>query len=308
MKRYVLLGMAAAAVLFAAINSCVGSSEVQELVLSDLVPGEAEGWSAADDGNLYDKEGIFRYMNGAGEVYLSYAYRRLFVREFAKDGQDNITVEIFDMGTPADAFGVFTRGRMGGPADIGQGSAYDTGYLLFWKDKYFGSIYTFRETDDSKTAILALGRAIAGAIPGEGALPDILALLPEKGMVPDSARYFHLHTCLNHHYFLSDENILGLGKETEAALADYRDGDKTGLLLLVRYPDETRAASAYESFMSIYLPEGRSAGMAKLENGKWTGATRKGSYLAVVFDATAGILAEDLLASAVGKMEGEKYE
>jgi hypothetical protein len=307
MKRFFLFGLTAL-VLLAALNSCVESREVQELVLRDLIPDNAAGWSAADEGNLYDKEGIFRYMDGAGEVYLSYAYRKLFVREFAKDGQDNITVELFDMGTPADAFGVFTRGRIGGPAGVGQGSAYDTGYLLFWKDKYFGSIYTFRETDDSKTAIMTLGRAIAEAIPVEGDLPDILALLPEKGMVPDTARYFHLHTCLNHHYFLSDENILGLGKETEAALVDYREGDKTCLLLLVRYPDKARAESAYESFMSNYLPEGKETGMAELENGKWTGAVRSGSYIAVVFDAMDATQTGELLASTVGKLEGEKNE
>lgn len=266
--------------------------------LNDLVPMEAEGWKASEKGNLYDKLGIFHYMDGAGEVYLSYAYRELFVRELAKEGEEPITIELFDMGNSYDAFGVFTRGRIGGKAGIGQGSAYDTGYLLFWKDRYFASIYTFKENEASKKAILEIGAAIAGNIHKKGPLPNMVGLLPEKNLVKDSVRYFHKHTCLNHHYFLSDENFLDLDSETEATLADYKHGDDSALLLTIRYPDDKRALAAYGRFIDIYLPEGRFSGLARLENNKWTGAGVEGGYLLVVFDAATGELAGELLSSA----------
>ncbi|MCK7482265.1 MAG: hypothetical protein M0C28_37800 [Candidatus Moduliflexus flocculans] len=89
---------------------------------------------------------IFDYIDGAGEVYRSYNMRRLVARRFHKDGRPDIVVDAFDMGSAADAFGVFTHDLDGEDASIGQGSAYKAGLLSFWKDRYFLSVYAEEET------------------------------------------------------------------------------------------------------------------------------------------------------------------
>ena len=114
--------------------------------LSELVPESIGTWSNYED-SIYDKETIFEYMNGAGEVFLSFAYERMFVRQFSKseDMEEELTVEIYDMGKPSDAFGIFTRFRSGEDAGTGQSSSYLSGNLSFWKGRYFVIIFVLME-------------------------------------------------------------------------------------------------------------------------------------------------------------------
>ena len=77
----------------------------------------------------FDAETIFGYIDGAGEVYRSYNMKFLVSRRFHKDGKPDIVVDLFDMGSPEDAFGVFTHDLDGEDAGIGQGSNYKAGLL-----------------------------------------------------------------------------------------------------------------------------------------------------------------------------------
>ena len=281
----------------------------ENMRLSDYVPAEIEGRQPSEPDGLYKNEEIYRYMNGAGEVYMSYDFRELFVRQFAKEGMEAITVELFDMGSSADAFGVFTRGRGGGAdAGIGQDSEYQTGHLMFWKDKYFASVYIIEETEETRRVILDLGKSIADAIPAEGDLPKLLTLLPRENRVAGSVSFFHKHTCLNYHYFLSDENILNLGGETNAAMALYESAGEKDRFLIIQYPDGGQAEAAYNSFLENYLPEGKSTGIARLENGRWTAASVRGEFLFLVFDAAGENRARDLSATAQMNLEEKEHE
>ena len=64
-----------------------------------------------DSSLTYDREAIFDYINGAGEVYRSYAFRDVLVARYARDSGDEVTVELFDMGLTEDAYGVFSYAR-----------------------------------------------------------------------------------------------------------------------------------------------------------------------------------------------------
>jgi hypothetical protein len=275
--------------------------------LSQLVPMESGAWRAEDEGQYYDRETIFQYMDGAGEVYLSYDFRGLFVRTFSTGQGEPIYVELFDMGGAADAFGIFTRNRQGGDAGIGQGSEFDSGYLMFWRGRYFCSVYTLDENDESQRAVMEIGRAISASIGKDGPLPKILNLLPEDGRIQGSERYFHLHTCLNHHYYISDDNILALSHDTDAAMAAYDIGEGGYRLLLVRYPTPELASGALNGFISGYLDTAKGEEVGEKAAGKWSGGRTNGKYLLIVLDAPSRRAAEtdlDILANRI--MEEER--
>jgi len=268
--------------------------------LAGFVPEEIGGWHAESEGKYFDNETIFQYMNGSGEIYLSYDYRRMFVRTFVSGESEPIYVELFDMGSPADAFGVFTRNRQGLDAGVGQGSEYESGYLMFWRDRYFCSVYSILENEESKKVVFDLGRAISNSIGRDGQLPGLLSLLPAENRKENSERYFHKYTCLNHHYFVADENILGLDSDTDVAMADYFSDSGLYHLLVIRYPDEARAQSAAAGFYQAYLQKTAVGAVAVLENEKWTGARALGRHLAVVFDAPSGESADAALRQILG--------
>jgi hypothetical protein len=112
--------------VLAAMSAAKGG---EAMSLSELVPREYRGWAADGQDGDYTQEGIYKYMDGAGELYREYEYRELFVRKFLKAGQPVITVELFDMGTPSRAFGVFAHTRDGAEAGVGQDSEYRAGLL-----------------------------------------------------------------------------------------------------------------------------------------------------------------------------------
>jgi hypothetical protein len=286
------------AVVLAAVLAWIGGSDLMSQIppagprlLATYIPITAGPWLSEAD-QVYDSATIFDYIDGAGEVYRSYNMRYLVARRFHKDGRPDIVVDAFDMGSPADAFGVFTHDLDGVDAGIGQGSTYKAGLLSFWKDRYFLSVYAEEETPETKALVLDLGRAIAGSIPGVGAGPGILDLLPRDGQVPGRIRFFHNHAVLNYHFFVADADILELGGTADAVLADYAEGGGTSRLFIVAYADAAASVRAGASFRRAYLPAVQGGAPVRTENGRWTAYRVIGRLVAVVFDTASRASAE----------------
>ena len=272
-------------------KSYAGSIEA----LHKNLPGHVMGWTAEPGDRYFDDQTIFDYINGAGEVYRAYNMIQCLARRYTHPAEPPIVLDVFLMASSHDAFGVFTYDQDGEALQIGQGALYRFGLLGFWKDRFFVSIYSEGETATTRGAVTELGRAVASLIAREGSRPGILSLLPSEGLRPGSIRYFHHHVVLNSHFYLSNENILNLGKHAEAALAEYSRGEESATLLLVLYPGREEARKAHSNLVKHYMPEADAGGMVLLENGKWSGAAGKGNMLAAVFDAHSRTLAEHLL-------------
>lgn len=264
-------------------------------VLHAALPKRIEGWSAAPNDRFFDDETIFEYIDGAGEVYRAYNMRKCLSRRYTTPNGPPIVLDIFDMRSSEDAFGVFTHDQDGEPVDVGQGGLYRSGWLSFWKDRFFVSIYMEEESPAAEKAVRGLARQVASLISHEGPKPQILSLLPQKGLQARTIRYLHHHILLNFHFYLADENILNLGPDTQAVLAVDTRGQENARLLLVRYPDGGKAAKAHTAFLKYYLPEANSKLPVLLENAKWSAAELRGNLLVIVLEADSQGLAESLM-------------
>ncbi len=278
-----------------------GQEKAKQLLLSFL-PAEKDGWRPEGEEEIYTPETIFSYIDGAGEVYRAYGFRWLLVRRYQKEGMATIIVDLFLLGRSEDAFGVFTHDLEGERVSIGQDGLYKGGWLAFWKDKYYVSIYSDQETPEIKKAILSLGEAIAQGIPHEGNRPDILNLLPEEAE-PGQVHYFHTLPLLNYHFFVTTENWLDLDQTTEAALVRLKRTEKEKThLLVIAYPEGERAQRAMRQFFDFYLPEADESGLARTEDGFWTGAKVKDKVIVIVFNAATEAEAEALLNKVISKI------
>ena len=264
-------------------------------VLRENLPNELLGWKTEPKDLIFNNETIFDYIDGAGEVYRAYDMRNCLSRRFKKINSPDIILDIFDMGTSENAFGVFTHDQDGEESDIGQGALYRYGWLRFWKDKYFISIYPEEETKSTRRAVVELGNAVASIIKNEGSRPRILSALPVEGLLPRSIRYLHDPVILNYHYYLSDENILFVGDETDVALAEYRRGKKSAILLLAMYPSLDKAIETHASLLRSYMPESGSKGIVRLENGQWSASQLKNRIIVFVLEADSRSFAETLI-------------
>lgn len=280
-----------AAMIWDCPESCGDATET----LRSNLPKEIMGWSKAEEDRLFDQRTIFDYIDGAGEVYRAYGMRSCLTRRYTRERGPAIILDVFDMGSSEDAYGVFTHDQDGKPLDIGQGALLRPGWLSFWKGRFYVSLYGEEDTPAVEEALLALGKSTATLIIEEGRKPEILRYLPQAGLRPRSIRYLHDHLILNYHYYVSEDNILLMDPRTDAALAGYQWERDVALLLLVSYPDEKRATDAFQGLRRHYLPDADAKGFALLENKKWSGAGRKGRFLAAILETDSRERGQDLL-------------
>ena len=274
-------------------------SRAQDLAsLGAAVPRRVAGFAAEGPDATYDRKTIFDYIDGGAEVYLAYDMRGCLSRRYVASGEPAVVLDLFDMGTSGEAFGVFTLDRDGEPLDVGEDGLGREGWIRFWKGRFFVSIYTERETAGAREAALRLARAIEAVIREKGERPKILGRLPKGGLQKQSIRYLHSHILLETHARLSDENVLGLGPDTEVALASYVREGKRARLLLVSYPDEARAAAARKRYLSLRAAGGASKQGIAAEGGMGSASAQSGRLLAIVLDAESHSLAEALLKEA----------
>jgi len=271
------------------------TKQENQVDLSEFLPKEMNGWKAEKEDKIYDETTIFDYINGAGEVYRAYQFRVLRARHFSKPESPNILVDLFDMGSSRNAYGVFTHNLEGERMGIGQGSTYKGGLLSFWKGPYFVSLYAERETQKSRNTVLELGQEISSRIPNKGKIPKIVSQLPEQDLDQTRVRYFYNPLILNYHFYVGEGNLLDLNPETHAVLGVYGEGEDVYRLLLIQYPDETKAQKAQKDFIQAYMPDSADSTVVQTEDGKWTGADLQGNVLIIVFEAPTKAEAKDMI-------------
>ncbi len=280
---------------------------IKKTEMKKLLPKEISAYKSEGNDEFYDRQTTFRYMDGAAELYRSFAFKYLLVRRYLKVSASVIIVELFDMGSAEEAFGIFTFETGGEDLGVGQGSDYGGGLLRFWKGKFFVNVYAEQEAPSTKQDVLEIGQSIARSLGREGLKPKLIHYLPEEGLSERSIRYFHLHQGLNSHYFVSHQNILRLGEKTNAVLASYllpQTTDKT-FLLLIQYPTKKLAGEALQSFVKVYMPDASTSKTIKTENGRWAAAQSHQEYVLVVFDAPNKENAEELVQAAEKRL-GER--
>ncbi|MGD8993253.1 MAG: hypothetical protein PVI00_17475 [Desulfobacterales bacterium] len=274
-------------------------------------------WNRLESPRIINSKNIFKYMNGAGELYLGYRFRHLEVFDYISADQGNILVELYFMESPDDAFGLLSLDWGGEPVSFGSLPAaisnqyfmastralYGGGLLRMWSDDMFARIMAERETPASKEAVLALGKAIAAGTqyPPEPALLKLLPLEVDAvwKLRVDRLSFFRSHLVLNSIYYLSHENILDLDLSAQAVSAPYEfipeSGDpKRSQFLLVQYENPERARQALNRFHDAYLRGDKkeitaetaadSPSLYKLEDG-WLAYKRIGKHIAVVFES-----------------------
>jgi len=261
-----------------------------------LLPDVLGGWNRTGEIQRYDRESIYKYIDGAGEVYNSYAFSEVVVARYAQPDHPELTVELFDMGTAYDAYGVFSYAREHEETGIGGGYEQRGSVLCFWQNRYYVCVALEESSEGSDRWLNSCARAVSEQLPAESERPPLVGVLPPDGLIPFSQRYFHLHPSLIYHYYVSRDNILNLSTATNAVLARYQPGST--LLLLVEYPDEAAASAAERSFRESYLPEAEGGAAVETDRGKFVAVVRVNRYLAVVFDAESAPAADGLIAAA----------
>ena len=261
------------------------------------LPETIEEWRKSPESSVYDTDNLYTYINGGAELYISYKFSNLISQPYINRDNEEIKIDIFDMGSAENAYGVFLHSLERIDDFVGSeiDSEYGGGLLTFWKGPYYVSILADPETESCKLVVQQLARKIADQIEIPSLRPRLVARLPKDTLQPYSIRYLKHFTWLNMYHFFSDENLLNIDDQTEVVMARYTvDGPKAATLILLQYPNVATAAEAHETFRHTFMA-GAEAEYTHDSDQIWTGCVRNQDLLMIVVDAPSLETAQNLL-------------
>lgn len=228
----------------------------------DAIPG----WTPVDEVQVFETNNLYDLVDGQADSFFVYGFEQVHVQAYESAVGGMLRLEIWQMDTASNAYGLFTMLRSGEPVAVGNSGDTDPGRRIdFWQDRAFVRVFSFTPKDAA--TLESFAAQVSSALPSGGQPPPLVESLPQEGLVKDSAVYFHQETSIQDHLWLGGQNLLSLGAETDGVLARYLMHDTPVWLLLVEYPEVATAAAALETLavseldnMSAVDVEGRLLG------------------------------------------------
>jgi hypothetical protein len=227
--------------------------------MESLVPKAGpEGWALRDAPETFTKETLFEHIDGQADLFLQYGFEKSVFAVFrnANSSDDLIEVDIYDMKTPLNAFGVFSRFRQEEkPAGIGLDSHLADRSAIFYKGTYF---VVLQATDPNAATLKGLAQEIASRIADESAPPREIGFFPKSGLKPGSMEYYP--DGLLGHEFLKC-GFKASYREAEQAGKDAKTSEEDGRfqLFLAVFENPQQAATALGLFREYLSKKGKVA-------------------------------------------------
>lgn len=249
------------------------SSTTKEGVKTTVAPehllpndGELLGWVQSRAPSTYQGKTLYRDRAispvASPDLYYAYGFERQAEVEYQAPqfgSKPLILLEIFDMGTPESAFGIYsfyTYPRMTFEW-VGAKAMLSGGYLRFAKGKYFVQIEGYEFATGIREGMIALAKAVAAQIKDPPPKPRMLALLPNNKKIHGSTKLFRSNWALSQIYSTSPANVPQLADTALGVSAYYQNStDSTNwmdaqIVFIVRFPDTATAESAYIRYRDI---------------------------------------------------------
>jgi len=245
------------------------------------------GWKLSESVKVYPGKKLYDSIDGAADRFFQYDFREQYVATYASENSEGkIQVEVYDMGTPDDAFGIFSchDNILSRHTKVGLAAVMSEVNLDLCQGKYFTRLQAFDfEEGEAETPLLAFAEAIAENIKPGADFPDLVKRLP-KEYVEGTVLYFHTHPTLNERRYIAEENVLNLNENTNGVLAAYTSEERKtedmtlkfekDVLYLIEYRDKDEARSArtdYVKHLRNLADNSRAEGQPESEKMFFTG-------------------------------------
>jgi hypothetical protein len=169
--------------------------EAAEPTVESLLPESCvTGWIKEGKISTYASDDLYKYIDGEAELYLPYGFERAATVMYAKpDGRGNgVVVNIFEMGSLLDAFGIYGNYRAAGtePVKLGAEGFVEETQVMFYQGRYFVQIMTSGNAAEEPSLFLACAATVSKNMPGGAEKPRELDLLNVSGLLPSTERYY----------------------------------------------------------------------------------------------------------------------
>lgn len=232
-----------------------GSDAVQIQLQSFVNDPLPAGVAREEAPSFYKPDNLYEYIDGGADIYLLYDFQRVLHQNF-KTGNGELTVDIYDMGKPENAFGMYAAERS--PrykfVAIGVEGYRSEGTLNFLQDHYYVKLAA--SGAKASAALDPFARMLSKRIGGSAKAPLLLAKLPQEHRVAHSEQYVRKDPL--GHAFLAPAYVVGY---TWAAQRESK-------LVLSVANDSAGAKARLEQLASHFKQSGECVTAAELgENG-----------------------------------------
>jgi hypothetical protein len=215
-----------------------------------------KNWEKPTDIQKYDAGNLWDYINGAADLYHKYHFKSLQVGDY-KMGTEYITVEIYDMKTQNNAFGIYSAERATNVEflKIGAEAYLGKGILNMLYGPYYIKIFS----NYTEAPFTELAAAITEAFFACTAMPYELDAFPQKNKVNHSEKFIA-------------SAFLGLSYFNNIFTSQYIIDGKELTLFLINADSENEIKTVIEQYNNFVnksntaLPEDR-----KVFNDKYNG-------------------------------------
>jgi hypothetical protein len=227
--------------------------------------------------SFYGPDNLYQYMDGGADVYLLYEFQVLLHQDF-KSGKADLTVDVFDMGSSEDAFGMYAAERSPNYnfLDIGIEAYRNEGILNFLQDRYYVKLAGFGPGSDDLLERFA--RVIAERIGGTGSFPALLEKLPQEHRVKHAEQF-------------TRKDPLGHSFLSPAYVVSYKQDETESKIVISVARDSAEANARLESLAKYFRESGKCEPASDLGDGAIQGsnsfegraiAIAQGRYLIMV--------------------------
>jgi hypothetical protein len=233
----------------------------REIAVDSLIPKDIpEGWALMEGPQVYTKKTLFEHIDGQAELFFKYGFQKsaFAIYQNKKSPENQIELDIYDMGNVLQAFGIFSRFRdEDRPGGIGLDSYLDDRSVFFYKGKYFVMLYA---TESNPPLLRQWSIIISSKTVDHSPPPKEIGYFPQNGLKPGSIQYFS-EGLLGHQFLKRGFRGTYIGKDEDKVKAEDKDRTKTEVkefhLFIAIFRNAQEATSALRIYRDYLTQKGK---------------------------------------------------
>ena len=213
--------------------------------LVQLLPDPSEVGAARTGEQRFYSSDLYQYTDGGADVYLDYGLVGMVHQEY-KSSSTDFTLDIYNMGTPANAFGIYAAESSPDYQFLSIGAeGYGTNEILnFLQDVFYVKLSAFSDKEKTGPLLERFAREVSRRMGPPTPMPQFLSLFPTQHLVSHSSKY-------------AKKSPLGHEFLAPAILASYAWGEKQTSLVISRALDPEGAAKKVGQLCDYFARSGK---------------------------------------------------
>jgi hypothetical protein len=230
--------------------------------LAGLLPEPSEVGAARTGEQKFFSSDLYQYTDGAADAYLDYGLVAMVHQEY-KSSNTDFTLDIYDMGAPSNAFGIYAAESSPDYHFLPIGAeGYGTNEILnFFQDEFYVKLSGFSEKENAGPLLERFARVVSQRIGPSAPMPEFLSLFPAQHLVSHSCKYVK-------------KSPLGHDFLAPAIMATYAWGEKQTSLIISKAPDAKGAAQKVGQLRDYFGRSGKVAPRPGLAPGTLAGSNK----------------------------------